>query len=153
MQEHLRGANDYRNALVEVERHRRDSANAVIIRMRPEIAQLTEALETAQKNIDAAVSLVGKARAEARTRKAGSEHKDAIKEARKIRAGISAALKAARKEAFAAEDVREELKAIEEEANRKTKDAYAAAKCHWGTRLVVNEAAKVMNIDTVRLYE
>lgn len=134
--EQMRLAHRYRNHLVEIERARRLEHDLFLEEVCPELAEIEGHIEKIDRAIFAAKQTAKRTNAAARKRVA-TVNTATLREARKV-------LRAERKElrdALFAEHGGS-LRAIDEKANEQRKQARAECGVHWGTYLLIEEAAR-----------
>lgn len=142
--EQIRLAHRYRNALVELELERRRRYREIRARLCPEIAMLEADIDAASGVIEVLSEAVALGRAARHTDSAPSPAVVAaarahLAELRAARKDAVAALKAARKDAAPA--IAEEVAALDAECLARHKALRAACGVYWGTYLLVEEAA------------
>jgi len=139
--EQLRAAHQYRNNLVRLELDRREAVQQCLLAMRPAVARLTGEVADAVTAYDAAAAALKVRNARERNKRASADERQASKDAADLLKGLRGQLKAVRTEAFAADDVRAALDAIETVFRERRREARGASDVYWGTYLTVEQAA------------
>jgi hypothetical protein len=128
-------AHRYRNVLVEIERERRATVQAVLA-LHPDMAPLESKVAGLAEQYEAAQKALGQARTVRQPRAALAPQREELRrlaaELRETRAQI----KAGRKEVYADTTVRAQLDAADEHAKARVKEARKLCGVYWGTYLL-----------------
>lgn len=140
VEDQLRRANTYWNALVEIERARRDIVREVYGQRDEALGEPTRIVNEIKVRLDEAYDEVKAHRAATRSRKVPAEMMAVVKGIKDELAGAREVQKAARAAQQLTDVERERLREAEEDAKKRGKEARAASGCYWGTYLLVEAA-------------
>ena len=138
----LSAAHRYRNVLVEIEHRRRECVAAAVRQASPNLDRLLGRVEQLTKEMATIRAAIKQTNQRTRKRTRGTPEQRAQiaaigAELKMIRAEI----KDAKAAAYGTDDAKASLKAIDEQANRKVKEARAASGLYWGTYLAIEQSA------------
>ena len=129
--------NRYRNALVSIERKRRDAIRGWINKpVEKESIAYSEAIES----FSIAETAMKKQRASTRSRSDTAEQRGEVKDLRKKKKDALSVLKAARVKAKKEELFKAEMDDAESQSRQEIKDARSECGLYWGTYLVIEAA-------------
>lgn len=129
------GAHKYRNALVEVERKRRDQVEALLVRLSPELAETETKIAAELKALEAVRTRIDQASASARKKVYPEGAKEEAKISREKVKGLRVTRKELRTALFASESWKKESESIELEAKASNKKLRSECGLYWGTYL------------------
>lgn len=137
----LRAAHRYGNTLVEIERGRRAALRGLLSNAQPEIVALTAAATLAEARVIELAAAIKKERASTRKRSETKASLEELKAARVVRWEAVKLLREARFNLKTDPHVASETARINGLANELRKGARALTACHWGSYLLIEEAA------------
>lgn len=140
--EQIQRMHRYRNDLVRSECTRRLAAENTLRRLRPGLLEMEATVERLATEVETARAAIKEVNSTARKRRAAAAEREAVRE---LTASLRAArteLKNARKEAFAAIDVKEALRAVEEEDHARRIRLRSDSGLYWGNYLSIEQAAE-----------
>ncbi len=138
--EQLRAAHRYRNKLVEIERHRREQAAAVVSAASPDLAALEAQYASLQTKAEAEATRIKAVNKAARKQKATAEDRKALSMIHAEKKKVYAALKVAKDAAYKSVQARAALDQIDAAALTAAKEARANCGTGWGTYLQVENS-------------
>lgn len=138
----MRLAHRYRNALVEVEHRRRAEVEAALRELSPDLVETDAALEAADRELEELRGKTARANAEARKRRATDEERAAIKAARERRSELYARRKELRAALFGSPEWEARKAEINARAVAEGKRLRAECGLYWGTYLAVEQSMR-----------
>lgn len=140
VEEQMRLAHRYRNALVEVELERRRRVDEALRRLSPELHACEDAIKAQETRLDEARGAIDRASQAARTKVRPPEAVAAVKQARADLKILRAQRKDLRTSLFASASWVAEQEAINGWASEEQKRRRAASGLYWGTYLHVEQS-------------
>lgn len=138
----ISAAHQYRNALIEIERERRDAVRTLTRNSDVNIVTLEEKLATAKKTEENIAREIKLQHSQMRSRMSTQTDKEDLKAARLKTKEIKVALRQARYEAKNSQVIIDETDLINERFNERVRGARASSNLYWGTYLIVEDAMK-----------
>lgn len=134
----LRGANSYRNKLVELELHRRSAVEAALYEIQPLLRDTDAQIAHLTNQIDELRTMLRDTRQHDHRRTAISQgDRQAIELLRSQRTILYGERKELRAKTFASLEWKVIQKVIDDKDSAERKQAYGEAQCGWGTKLTV----------------
>jgi len=143
VEEQMRLAHKYRNALIEIERERREKVREVYDERDLALEGLVEEDKVAKSELKRATEDLKRQRAKTRSRSDTAEQRERVKEVRKAAQEVAKRLSEARKELKLDEDLQERLSRANLTASEKSQAAqqgFSREGLFWGTYLQVDNA-------------
>ena len=134
-------AHKYQHRLCEIERARRAACDAAVLARHPDLDALRVAHEAAAKAVEDAEAAIRREHSKERKRTLGTpEQREALKAARAASKEAWTAYKTARKAAYAGDEVRADLKAIDDASHAERLVARRESGLYWGNYISVEQA-------------
>jgi hypothetical protein len=142
VREQMFAAHRYRNALVELERTRREKVEARLRDLHPELVSLDARIAAEEAELESARTAIKRTNSRSRSRSATPQQRVVIAEIRARLKDLRAERKAARKEAFASPQWIASQERINDWASSEAKRLRAESGLHWGTYLTVEQSMR-----------